>query len=34
MEEYKHEFLFVYDFAAEKRAFYHMQKDGVPQGTI
>ena len=27
-----HEFLFVTDFAAEKRAFYHMRKDGVPQG--
>ncbi len=27
-----HEFLFVTDFGAEKRAFYHMRKDGVPQG--
>ena len=27
-----HEFLFVTDFAAEKRAFYHMRKDGIPQG--
>ncbi len=32
MEEFRHEFLLVTDFAAEKRAFYHMQKDGVPQG--
>lgn len=32
MEEFGHEFLLVTDFAAEKRAFYHMQKDGVPQG--
>jgi len=29
---FDHEFLFVTDFAAEKRAFYHMRKDGVPQG--
>ena len=32
METYGHEFLFVTDFDAEKRAFYHMRKDGVPQG--
>ena len=32
MEEYGHEFLLITDFAAQKRAFYHMQKDGVPQG--
>lgn len=31
-EEFGHEFLFVTDFAAKKRAFYHMRKDGVPQG--
>lgn len=31
-EEFGHEFLFVTDFAADKRAFYHMRKDGVPQG--
>ena len=31
-EKYGHEFLFVTDFPAEKRAFYHMRKDGVPQG--
>ena len=32
MEQFGHEFLFVTDFAAEKRAFYHMRKAGVPQG--
>ncbi len=32
MEEFGHEFLLITDFAAGKRAFYHMQKDGVPQG--
>ena len=32
MEEYGHEFLFVTDFPKDKRAFYHMRKDGVPQG--
>ena len=26
------EFLFVTDFGAKKRAFYHLRKDGVPQG--
>ena len=31
-EKYGHEFLFVTDFPAEKRAFYHMRKDGIPQG--
>jgi len=31
-EKYNHEFLFVTDFDAKKRAFYHMRKDGVPQG--
>ncbi len=31
-EVYNHEFLFVTDFSAEKRAFYHMRKNGVPQG--
>ena len=29
---FNHEFLFVTDFGARKRAFYHMRKDGVPQG--
>lgn len=31
-EKYGHEFLFVTDFSVEKRPFYHMRKDGVPQG--
>ena len=31
-EAYGHEFLFVTDYGARKRAFYHMRKDGVPQG--
>jgi aspartyl-tRNA synthetase len=33
MKKYGHEFLFVTDFSAEKRAFYHMRDEqGVPQG--
>ncbi|MEN6636321.1 MAG: aspartate--tRNA(Asn) ligase [Clostridiaceae bacterium] len=32
MEEFGHEFLLITDFSAEKRAFYHLRKDGVPQG--
>jgi len=31
-EKYDHEFLFVTDFDSEKRAFYHMRENGVPQG--
>ena len=31
-EKYDHEFLFVTDFGVKKRAFYHMRKDGLPQG--
>lgn len=31
-EKYGHEFIFVTDFGARKRAFYHMRKNGVPQG--
>ena len=31
-EKYGHEFVFITDFSATKRAFYHMRKDGVPQG--
>jgi len=31
-EKYGSEFLFVTDFDGEKRAFYHMRTDGVPQG--
>ncbi len=32
MEAFGHEFLFVTDYAADKRAFYHMRENGVPQG--
>ena len=32
MDAYNHEFIFVTDYSAKKRAFYHMRKDGVPQG--
>lgn len=32
MEVYHSEFLFVTDFPKDKRAFYHMRKDGIPQG--
>lgn len=32
MEEYHSEFIFVTDYPSEKRAFYHMRKDGIPQG--
>ncbi|NLY96425.1 MAG: aspartate--tRNA(Asn) ligase, partial [Clostridiaceae bacterium] len=32
MDEYGHEFLFITDFDAKNRAFYHMRKDNVPQG--
>jgi len=31
-EVYGHEFVFVTDYGARKRAFYHLRKDGVPQG--
>lgn len=32
-KHYDHEFLFVTDFSAEKRAFYHMRDErGIPQG--
>ena len=32
-KHYGHEFLFVTDYAADKRAFYHMRdENGVPQG--
>lgn len=31
-KHYGHEFLFVTDYAPENRAFYHMRKNGVPQG--
>ncbi len=32
MDKFGHEFLFVTDFGPEKRPFYHMRKDGIPQG--
>lgn len=32
MEVYNSEFLFITDFSPAKRAFYHMRKDGIPQG--
>lgn len=31
-EAYGHEFIFITDYSAEKRAFYHLRKDGIPQG--
>lgn len=32
MDMFGHEFLFVTDYSRENRAFYHMRKDGVPEG--
>ena len=32
LEEYNHEFIFVTDYSANKRAFYHLRENGVPQG--
>ncbi len=32
MDKFGHQFMFVTDFPKEKRAFYHMRKDGIPQG--
>lgn len=32
MEVYNSEFLFVTDYPKDKRAFYHMRKNGIPQG--
>lgn len=32
MDTYQSEFIFVTDYPKDKRAFYHMRKDGVPQG--
>ena len=31
-EKYNHEFMFITDYAATKRPFYHMRRDGVLQG--
>lgn len=33
MEKYGHEFVFVTDFSAKKRAFYHKRNNGVPIGA-
>ena len=32
MQKYGHEFMFITDYPKDKRAFYHMRKDGIPQG--
>ena len=33
MEKYGHEFVFITDFSAKKRAFYHKRENGVPIGA-
>lgn len=33
MEKYGHEFVFITDFSAKKRAFYHKRERGIPQGA-
>lgn len=32
-EKYDHEFVFITDFSAKKRAFYHKRENGIPQGA-
>lgn len=32
-EKYNHEFVFITDFSAKKRAFYHKRENGIPQGA-
>ncbi|MBE5736269.1 MAG: aspartate--tRNA(Asn) ligase [Clostridiales bacterium] len=32
MGKFGHEFIFVTDFGARKRAFYHLRENGIPQG--
>ena len=32
-EKYGHEFVFITDFSAKKRAFYHKRKNGIPMGA-
>lgn len=32
MDEFHSEFIFITDFPKDKRAFYHMRKNGIPQG--
>lgn len=31
-DKFNHEFIFVTDFGPRKRAFYHLRKNGIPQG--
>ena len=31
-DKFNHEFMFITDYPKDKRAFYHMRKNGVPQG--
>ncbi len=31
-DKFDHEFLFITDYSAADRAFYHMRKEGIPQG--
>ena len=33
MEKYGHEFVFITDFSAKKRAFYHKRENGIPMGA-
>ncbi len=33
MEKYGHEFVFITEFSAKKRAFYHKREKGIPQGA-
>ncbi len=33
MKKYGHEFVFITDFSAKKRAFYHQRENGVPKGA-
>ena len=33
MEKYGHEFVFITDFSAKKRAFYHKRENGIPLGA-
>ncbi|NLA33787.1 MAG: aspartate--tRNA(Asn) ligase [Tenericutes bacterium] len=32
LKKYGHEFIFITDYSFKKRPFYHMRKEGVPQG--
>ena len=33
MEKFGHEFVFITDFSAKKRAFYHKRENGIPLGA-